>query len=74
MKKTERTNKTRTAKGHILALIDTLQAGESFLTTEVPSEVKSYAGKYGKKVKTAIIYQVDPKNLETVKITKVTIQ
>ena len=74
MKKTERTNKTRTAKGHILALIDTLQAGESFLTSEIPSEVKSYASKYGKKVKTAIIYQVDTKTLTACKITKVTIQ
>ena len=74
MKKTDRSNKTRTAKGHIMALINSLDAGDYFLTDSNPQEVQSYAAKYGKKVKTAIIYQVDPKNLETVKITKVTIQ
>jgi hypothetical protein len=73
MKKTQKTYKTRTAKGHILALIESLNTGESFLTKEKPATCQRYAAQYGKKIKTAVRFHVDPKSLETVKVTEVTI-
>ena len=73
MKKTERINTNRTAKGHILALIETLKPGESLFTELPAKDVTSYAFKSGVKVKTEKMFSVCPKKLETKNLIKVTI-
>lgn len=74
MKKTERTNKNRTYKGHILGLINTLEPGQSFLTFAAPNTCQVYAGIYEKKINTSIKLLIDPKTLIIEKITLVTVK
>lgn len=61
------------AKGRILKLIQELKPGDSFLC-ESPSKVCThYAGLYHVKIETRRIITIDPKTLESKKVTKVTI-
>ena len=73
MKKTDKVYKTRTAKGHILGLIDSLSTGESFLTLDTPATCQVYAQRYGKKIQTKVVYNLDLKTGVIKKITRVTI-
>lgn len=73
MKKTDKIYKTRTAKGHILGLIESLTKGDSFMTLDNPATCQRYAALYNKKISTKLVYQVDPKSLKTIKVTEVTI-
>lgn len=73
MKKTAKQYKTRTVKGHILGLIESLKPGESFLTTDKPATCQTYAQRYGKAIQTKIVYNLDLKSGIIKKITKVTV-
>lgn len=73
MKKTQRTNKNRTGKGEILALIKTLKPGNFFYTDQSSKIVQRYSVLYGVKIKTEIHYSVNPKLVKVEKLNKVTI-
>lgn len=61
------------AKGRILKLIQELKPGDSFICESPAKVCTHYANLYKVGIKTARIITIDPKSLESKKVTKVTI-
>lgn len=61
------------SKGRILKLIQELKQGDSFLCESPAKVCTHYAGLYHVKIETKRILTIDPKTLETKKVTKITI-
>lgn len=61
------------AKGRILKLIQELQPGDSFLAEVLPKVATMYANQFKVRISTKRIITIDPKTLESKKVTKITI-
>lgn len=76
MKKTERSNKTRTASGHVLSLMQSLKPGEVFYFDGPARVVTRYSDYYQVPVTTETIVSLQNISGEPIakKLTKVTIK
>lgn len=61
------------SKGRILKLIQELKAGDSFICDSPAKVCTNYANLYKVRISTKRILTIDPKSLETKKVTKITI-
>lgn len=61
------------SKGLILKLIQQLKPGDSFICDSPPKVCTNYANLYKIRISTKRILTIDPKTLESKKVTKITI-